>query len=240
MATQRLDKILAGQGFGSRREIAALVRARKISVNGEICTAFDRKIQPTRDKLMVDGETVTYHENWYVMLHKPAGVITATEDKQHQTVLSLLPARLQSVGLFPVGRLDKDTEGLLLLTTDGAFDHALMSPKKHVSKVYEAQVDAAPERGAEARFAAGLTLTDGTVCRPATLCRLAPDLVRVTLCEGKFHQVKRMLAAVGSGVITLRRTQIGALPLDAALAPGQARELTEEERALLLCAEQKE
>ncbi len=236
MASERLDKVLAGLGAGSRREIAALARAGKITVNGEICRAPDRKISPEEDKLSVDGQPFQYRAHWYLMLNKPAGVVTATEDNFQRTVLDLLPEQLRRAGVFPVGRLDKDTEGLLLLTTDGAFGHALMSPRRHVPKVYEARFGGTLAPDAAARFAAGLTLADGTLCRAAVLEPIGADSARVTLCEGKFHQVKRMLRAVGVTVTALRRIRIGALALDPALAPGAFRELREDERAALRTA----
>lgn len=233
MAAERLDKVLAGLGAGSRREIASLARAGKITVNGDICRTPDRKINPEQDKLSVDGQPLVYRAHWYLMLNKPAGVITATEDNFQRTVLDLLPEQLRRAGVFPVGRLDKNTEGLLLLTTDGAFGHALMSPRRHVSKVYEARFDGTLAPDAAACFSAGLTLADGTVCRAAVLEPLGEGSARITLCEGKFHQVKRMLRAVGGTVTALRRIQIGTLPLDPTLAPGAFRELREDERAAL-------
>ncbi len=234
MAAQRLDKILVHMGYGSRREITALVRAAKITVNGVICTAPDCKIHPQQDKLMVEGVQVHYQEHWYLMLNKPAGVITATQDAKQQTVLTLLPQQLQRVGMFPVGRLDKDTEGLLLLTTDGAFSHALMSPRKHVAKVYHARITGTLAQDAAQQFAQGIVLADGTVCRQATLTRLQDDWVAVTICEGKYHQVKRMIAAVGGQVTALRRVSIGALSLDDTLPCGAFRALTTQELHALL------
>lgn len=236
-AAERLDKLLVRMGCGSRREVVALVRGGKVAVNGDICTENDRKIDPERDKLTVNGEAVAYRAHWYLMMNKPAGVITATEDPRHETVFSLLPERLRRAGVFPVGRLDKDTEGLLLLTTDGDWGHALMSPRRHVPKLYEAAVDSEPAPDAETRFFEGLTLKDGTLCRPAKLERCAPCCVHVTVCEGKYHQVKRMLKAVGSEVTALRRLAVGPLSLDAALAPGAYRELTAEELAALASAQ---
>lgn len=237
MAQLRLDKMLVNLGWGSRREIAAMARGGKITVNGEVCRSPDRKVDPQADKVAVGDEAVRYQEHYYLMLNKPAGVVTATQDNFQQTVLSLLPARLQKAGLFPVGRLDKDTEGLLLLTTDGAFSHALTAPRRHVDKVYLAGVRGALAPDAQARFAQGVVLEDGTVCRPALL---APEgaadglqYVRITLHEGRFHQVKRMVRAAGGEVVTLRRLSVGPLTLDPALAPGACRALTEGEvRAL--------
>ena len=167
------------------------------------------------------------------MLHKPAGCLTATEDRRQETVLDLLPPELRRRALSPVGRLDKDTEGLLLLTNDGQLAHRLRSPKSHVDKVYYARVDGAREPGDIAAFAAGMTLGDGLECLPAGLEILSPTEALVTLREGKFHQVKRMLAARGKPVLYLKRLSMGRLRLDPALAPGAWRMLTEEERSAL-------
>lgn len=233
MVPLRLDKMLVNLGWGSRREIAALARAGKITVNGEICKSPERKIDPEMDKLIVDGASVQYQPHFYLMLHKPAGVVSATQDNFQPTVLSLLPERLQKAGVFPVGRLDKDTEGLLLLTTDGAFSHALTAPRRHIDKVYRAQARGVLEPDAVARFAQGLTLEDGTICRPATLAIETQDgglfVLRITLREGKFHQVKRMVRAVGGEVTALCRLSIGTLTLDPDLPPGAFRELTAQE-----------
>lgn len=237
MALQRLDKMLANLGYGSRREISTLARGGRIAVNGETCKAPDRKIDPQTDKITVSGEEVRYQPNFYLMLNKPAGVVTATQDNFQKTVLSLLPERMQKAGVFPVGRLDKDTEGLLLLTTDGDFGHALTAPRRHVDKVYLAEVCGALVCDAQERFRQGLTLADGTACRPAELAIEGEadglTILRVTLQEGRFHQVKRMVRAVGGEVVRLRRLSIGPLTLDPALAPGAFRELMAAEVAAL-------
>ena len=177
----------------------------------------------------VDGETVRYAAHHYYMMDKPCGVVTASEDRQQRTVLDLVTPQMRKMGLFPVGRLDKDTTGLLLLTNDGDFAHRVISPKKHVPKVYRAEVDGALDETDVAAFADGLVLADGTVCLPATLEMPAPNVGRVTVFEGKYHQVKRMFAARGKPVRALHREQIGALSLDPALPPGGFRELSEAE-----------
>ena len=169
----------------------------------------------------------------YVMLHKPAGVLSATEDTRQQTVLDLLPPELRRRSLSPVGRLDKDTEGLLLLTNDGALAHRLLAPRSHVDKVYYARVEGALEPADAAAFAAGMTLGDGLECLPAGLEILSPWECLVTLREGKFHQVKRMLAARGKPVTYLKRLSMGPLRLDPELAPGAFRMLTAEEKKAL-------
>jgi 16S rRNA pseudouridine516 synthase len=232
MPKERLDKILVFLGCGSRREVDALVRAGRVTAAGQICRAPDAKIDPETDQLTLDGQVLRYQKNRYFMLNKPKGVVSATEDRTEQTVLSLLPAR-ETRGLFPVGRLDKDTEGLLLLTDDGMLGHLLTSPKHHVDKVYLAGIDGDVAADAAERFAAGLSLADGTACRPAVYEQIgkADGLIwaRITLREGKFHQVKRMVQAVGGQVVSLKRIAMGGLRLDEALAPGAWRELTTEE-----------
>ena len=233
---ERLDKVLAGTGRWSRREVKQLVRQGQVRINGVTASSAEEKIDPETADITVGGEAVQVQRFTYVMLHKPAGVLTATEDKRQPTVLELLPAPLRRRGLAPVGRLDKDTEGLLLLTDDGELTHRLLSPRYHVDKRYYARVDGTLDAADEAAFAAGMTLDDGLECLPAGLERLAPGACIVTLREGKFHQVKRMLAARGAPVLYLKRLSMGPLVLDGTLAIGAYRELTDEETAALRCA----
>ena len=230
---ERLDKIISATGKKSRREVREMVRQGRVLVDGKPAPAADMKVDPQTAVILLDGEPPGYEEFTYVMLHKPAGVLTATEDRRQETVLDLLPPELRRRALSPVGRLDKDTEGLLLLTNDGQLAHRLLSPKSHVDKVYYARVDGALEPGDIAAFAAGMTLGDGLECLPAGLEILSPTEALVTLREGKFHQVKRMLAARGKPVLYLKRLSMGRLRLDPALAPGAWRMLTEEERSAL-------
>ena len=230
---ERLDKIISATGKKSRREVREMVRQGRVLVDGKPAPAADMKVDPQTAVILVDGEPLGYEKFTYVMLHKPAGVLTATEDRRQETVLDLLPPELRRRALSPVGRLDKDTEGLLLLTNDGQLAHRLLSPKSHVDKVYYARVDGALEPGDIAAFAAGMTLGDGLECLPAGLEILSPTEALVTLREGKFHQVKRMLAARGKPVLYLKRLSMGRLRLDPALAPGAWRMLTEEERSAL-------
>lgn len=230
---ERLDKLLAGTGRWSRREVKELVRTGRVRVNGQIAARPEEKCAPDA-VIEVDRERVACGELIYLMLHKPAGVLSATEDPRQKTVLDLLPEHLRRVGLFPVGRLDKDTEGLLLLTNDGALAHALLSPKKHVDKTYFVQVDGALDQEDAAAFAAGITLEDGYTCLSAGLELLErPDEGLVTLREGKYHQIKRMLCARGKPVRYLKRLTMGPLRLDETLAKGQWRELTGQERQAL-------
>lgn len=230
---ERLDKIISATGKKSRREVREMVRQGRVLVDGKLAPAADMKVDPQTAVILLDGEPLGYEKFTYVMLHKPAGVLTATEDRRQETVLDLLPPELRRRALSPVGRLDKDTEGLLLLTNDGQLAHRLLSPKSHVDKVYYARVDGALEPGDIAAFAAGMTLGDGLECLPAGLEILSPTEALVTLREGKFHQVKRMLAARGKPVLYLKRLSMGRLRLDPALAPGAWRMLTEEERSAL-------
>ena len=239
MAKERLDKALSSLGCGSRKEVGALIRAGRATVNGQIVRDPSVKVTPAEDQLTLAGEPVRWRIGRYYMLNKPPGVVSARVDNLHETVLGLFPEKERAV-LFPVGRLDKDTEGLLLVTDDGAFAHALTAPRRHVDKVYAALVEGRLELSAPKRFAEGLTLADGTLCKPAVLKVLGPQdgmtRVEVTLREGKHHQVKRMIAAVGGHVAHLKRLSIGPLRLDDALAPGEYRELTEEEVAMLRTA----
>lgn len=230
---ERLDKIISATGKKSRREVREMVRQGRVLVDGKPAPAADMKVDPQTAVILLDGEPLGYEKFTYVMLHKPAGVLTATEDRRQETVLDLLPPELRRRALSPVGRLDKDTEGLLLLTNDGQLAHRLLSPKSHVDKVYYARVDGALEPGDIAAFAAGMTLGDGLECLPAGLEILSPTEALVTLREGKFHQAKRMLAARGKPVLYLKRLSMGRLRLDPALAPGAWRMLTEEERSAL-------
>ncbi len=230
---ERLDKIISATGKKSRREVREMMRQGRVLVDGKPIPAADMKVDPQTAVILLDGEPLGYEKFTYVMLHKPAGVLTATEDRRQETVLDLLPPELRRRALSPVGRLDKDTEGLLLLTNDGQLAHRLLSPKSHVDKVYYARVDGALEPGDIAAFAAGMTLGDGLACLPAGLEILSPTEALVTLREGKFHQVKRMLAARGKPVLYLKRLSMGRLRLDPALAPGAWRMLTEEERSAL-------
>ena len=230
---ERLDKIISATGKKSRREVREMVRQGRVLVDGKPAPAADMKVDPQTAVILLDGEPLGYEKFTYVMLPQPAGVLTATEDRRQETVLDLLPPELRRRALSPVGRLDKDTEGLLLLTNDGQLAHRLLSPKSHVDKVYYARVDGALEPGDIAAFAAGMTLGDGLECLPAGLEILSPTEALVTLREGKFHQVKRMLAARGKPVLYLKRLSMGRLRLDPALAPGAWRMLTEEERSAL-------
>lgn len=226
---ERLDKLLAGTGKWSRREVKALVRQGLVRVDGRLAASAEDKLDPAVAVVTVAGETISLCRFTYVMLHKPAGVLTATEDRKQPTVLDLLPPELRRIGLAPVGRLDKDTEGLLLLTNDGELAHRLLSPKYHVEKRYFARVDGELSAADAEAFARGMTLGDGLECLPAGLEVLPDRVCIVTLREGKFHQVKRMLAARGAPVLYLKRLSMGPLVLEDSLAAGAYRLLRAEE-----------
>ncbi len=236
MEKQRLDKIIASTGKWSRREVKNLVRQGRVLVDGVSARSAEEKADPDVSEITVNGEVVIYRRFTWLMLNKPAGYLSATEDGKGATVLDLLPPELQKRGLFPVGRLDKDTEGLLLLTNEGGLAHELLSPRHHVAKVYYTRVAGRLTEEDCRAFAAGMTLGDGLACRPAGLVILSAgeeSEALVTLREGKFHQVKRMLAFRGKPVLYLERVQMGNLPLDRSLARGKFRFLTDEEVANL-------
>lgn len=237
MSLMRLDKIVGSTGRWSRREVKQLVKEGRILVDGKPAPAADEKYDPEQSEIRVDGEALCFSAYHYVMLHKPAGVLSATEDRRAGTVLELLPPELQKLELFPVGRLDKDTEGLLLMTDDGALAHRLLSPKHHVDKVYYAKTDGVLTEADCAALAEGLVLEDGLHCLPAKLEILsagAQSEVLITLREGKFHQVKRMLASRGAPVLYLKRLSMGPLRLDPQLECGKWRYLSKTETDALL------
>ena len=230
---ERLDKVLTGTGRWSRREVKLLVRQGLVRLNGAAAVSAEEKCDPETAVITVNGETVVLRRFTYVLLHKPGGVLTATEDRRQETVMELLPQELRRVGLAPVGRLDKDTEGLLLLTNDGELTHRLLSPKYHVDKRYFARVDGHLTAAHTETFAKGMTLGDGLKCLPARLEILPDSGCIVTVREGKFHQVKRMLASCGAPVVYLKRLSMGPLVLGDELGRGEYRMLREEEVAAL-------
>ena len=234
MTAMRLDKLLTHLGVASRSGVREILRAGRVRVNGEAVRDAAFPITDTAE-ITLDGKRLDTRLSRYLMLHKPAGVLTAKEDARQKTVMDLLPPVYTSLGCMPVGRLDRDTTGLLILTTDGELAHRLISPERHVDKVYEARVEGTLTEQDVQAFAAGIPLKDFTAL-PAKLEILAADLGRVTVREGKYHQVKRMFGAVGKPVLELRRLSFGPLPLDEALAPGEYRELSEAEAAALYAA----
>lgn len=229
----RLDKYLAEMGVGTRQEVKKQIRQGKATVNGTVVKAADTKIDETSDEVTISGRNISYVSYEYYMLNKPAGVVSATEDRRDTTVIDLIKEKKRK-DLFPVGRLDKDTEGLLLITNDGDLAHRLLAPKKHVDKVYYAKIDGMVTEEDVKRFAEGIDIgaEEEEMTRPAKLdiMKSAEESeIRLTIHEGKFHQVKRMFLAVGKEVTYLKRERMGTLCLDENLKPGEYRLLTEEE-----------
>ena len=225
----RLDKYLGDLGTAPRSECKRIIRSGRVCVDGAAVTAPETKIDPRAAVVTLDGERLVWAAHHYYMMNKPAGVLTATEDRRQKTVLDLLPEELQRMGLFPVGRLDRDTRGLLLLTDDGDFAHRVISPKFAVEKLYDACVEGTPDESDAEAFAEGLVLGDGTKCRPARLEILGEGRCLVTVTEGKYHQVKRMLASRGKPVTALKRLSVGALHLPKTLPEGAFVELDDED-----------
>ena len=228
----RLDKTDAKQMNLSRSGARQLIRSGAVEVNDKKIFAADEQIDINSDELKISGKIVTVRRYLYIMLNKPSGVLTAARDKKQPTVMDLLPPEYAAIGCMPVGRLDKDTTGLLLLTTDGELNHRLLAPARHVDKTYLATLDKPVGEKEAAAFASGLSLSDFEAA-PADLTPLPDNQARVTIHEGKFHQVKRMFAAVEREVLTLHRETFGSLALDEALPCGQWRELTEAEASAL-------
>ena len=232
MAEQyRLDKYMADMGLGTRSEIKEWIRKGRVTLNGQICKKPESKVSISEDEVCFDDAKINYISNLYFMLHKPAGVVSATMDNVSKTVLDLIPDK-QGKDLFPVGRLDKDTEGLLLITNDGELAHQLLSPKKHVDKVYFAKVNGKVTDEDKEVFLQGIDIGEEELTLPAKLNILISDEIseiELTIYEGKFHQVKRMFEAVGKEVIYLKRLSMGSLSLDPSLKAGEYRELTPEE-----------
>ena len=237
----RLDKCLADCGLGTRSEVKSLLKAKRITVNGKVATNGKVQVNPETDDIMFDGEKIQYEEFVYIIMNKPKGVVSATEDNLHKTVLDLIDPLYFKKGVFPVGRLYIDTHGLLLLTNDGELAHRLLSPKKHVTKIYQARVEGVMTAEDVTAFEKGIVLSDGTECMPARLDILSTtqdeSVVQIHLKEGKFHQVKRMVKACGKTVVDLQRLTMGPLKLDESLALGESRPLTEEELESLMIHE---
>ena len=228
----RLDRWLVTLGVGSRSEMQKLIRKGSVKVNGAMVKDPGAQVDENTAELTVNGTAVDGRLTRHVMLHKPAGLLTAARDKKQSTVMDLLPDVYNAIGCMPVGRLDKDTTGLLFLTTDGELNHRLLSPGRHVDKTYLAEVDGPLDASHVAAFAEGLHLSDFDA-QPARLEIIEPQTGRVTVHEGKFHQIKRMFTAVGREVTKLHRETFGSLTLDPNLPEGQWRELTDEELASL-------
>ncbi|MBD3919522.1 rRNA pseudouridine synthase [Paenibacillus sp. PR3] len=242
-ARLRLDKLLSNMGYGTRSEIKRAVKQGVVTVDGKVVKDSGIQIKPDEQQVAYAGETVVYRDVIYLMMHKPPGVVSATEDTRDETVIDLLETDDQVLAPFPVGRLDKDTEGLLLLTNDGQLAHDLLSPKKHVPKTYIAKIHGSQPVSLhdKKQFEQGVELDDGYVTLPAQLVVDSAELlgelyecwITITIHEGKYHQIKRMFQAVGKQVVYLKRVSMGPLKLDESLPIGSYRELTEEELELL-------
>ncbi|MFD1358562.1 pseudouridine synthase [Fictibacillus halophilus] len=233
----RIDKWLSNTGFGSRKEVKQLLKSGAVTLNGTVIKDPKTQADPDKDHVLVHGVEAVYKEFIYLMMNKPQGVISATEDSRHETVIDLLELEDQGFEPFPVGRLDKDTEGLLILTNDGQLAHTLLSPKKHVPKTYFAKINGSIPENTYEKFKEGVVLEDGYQTQPAKLKIVQDSMdeseIYLTITEGKFHQVKRMFEAVDRKVTYLQRVQMGNLKLDETLPLGTYRELTEEELSLL-------
>jgi 16S rRNA pseudouridine516 synthase len=234
---ERLDKIISNLGYGSRKDVKAFARKGIIEVDGVIVKDSSMSFDPEKSVIKVNGEEIVYRKHIYLMMNKPDGVISATHDNKDETVIDLLELNHQVFEPFPIGRLDKDTVGLLLLTNDGELNHRLIAPKWHVDKIYYAKIDKKVDEKDIVAFKNGVTLDDGYKCLEAKLEILNSSdegsEIRLTIQEGKFHQVKRMFEAVGKNVTYLKREEFGGLLLDPELQEGEYRELTDEELALL-------
>ncbi|WP_272876661.1 pseudouridine synthase [Clostridium sp. Cult1] len=233
---ERLDKILSNMGYGSRKDVKKIIKEGRVEINGEIIYKNDYKINPYTDEIKLDGEEIYFRKYVYIMMNKPKGLVSSTDDPINRTVLELLDEEYLIFNPFPAGRLDKDTEGLLILTNDGKLAHELLSPKKGVEKTYYVEVDGYVEEEHKKLFNEGVTLDDGYKTLSAKLKIIESGFiskVELTIKEGKFHQVKRMFQAIDMEVIYLKRISMGPIKLDERLELGQYRELAEEEIKLL-------
>ena len=232
----RLDKLLGNMGMGTRKEVKQMIKAGMVKVNGSVEKKAERLIYPAQDEVLLNNQPVCYEKYIYLMMNKPAGYVSANEDKRDPVVMELLEEPYSNMELFVAGRLDKDTEGLLILTNNGKFAHNMLAPKKHVPKTYYAKIEGRVTEEDKVIFAEGVTLEDGYQCMPAELSILVSDEeseIQLIIHEGKFHQVKRMFEAVGKHVTYLQRVQIGALELDRSLEEGAVKILSAEELALI-------
>ena len=233
---ERLDKILASQGTLSRKEVKEMMRKGRIQVNGTVVKDSSVKVDENKDSVLVDGTEITLKKHIYIMLNKPQGVVSASDSDTDETVVDLVPDELYRKGLFPAGRLDKDTTGFVLITDDGDFAHRILSPKNHIFKTYIAGLQHELSQEDIKSLENGITLGDGTVLKEAKveiLDNKDKPTVKIMICEGKYHQVKRMFAATGNKVISLHRSRMGKLDLDDTLKAGECREITPEELILL-------
>ena len=228
MAMERIDKIIASQGLYSRSDVKYMVNRKRITIDGKVVTSASQKADVDKNEIMLDGKPFLVKKQIYLMLNKPKGYVSATEDKKQQTVLELVPAEWKGRDIFPAGRLDKDTTGLMILTDDGVLAHNILSPKKHVQKIYRVELDIPVTEEMQKGFAEGVELNDG-VCKDAKLVILGEKTAEVTLREGRYHQIKRMFGCYGAKVVDLHRIAMGELYLPDDLPEGECRELTEED-----------
>lgn len=227
---QRLDKFLSNQLGITRSEAKELIKKRVVTVNGTVGKLFDMKIDPEKDIICSEGKEITYRKHIYIMMNKPQGVVCSTKDGESKTVLELLPDNIRRDGLFPAGRLDKDTEGFVFITDDGQLAHDILSPRHHVEKTYFAKLEKAADENDISAFEKGLEIDGGDVCMPAKLEILQnPHEVLITIKEGMYHQIKRMAGARGNKVLYLKRISIGGVKLDEKLALGEWREMLHKE-----------
>ena len=233
MNLQRLDKIISSQSGISRKEARADIKKGFVCANGNTVKDCAAQFDPQFARITYKGQALNYKKYIYILMNKPKGVLSASTDRSRETVVDLLPNNLKRSGLFPVGRLDRDTTGLLIITDDGDFTHRVISPKKNIYKTYLAELDGKVTDEMREIFANGVVLSDGTLCRPAELTALKDNFAVVKILEGKYHQIKRMFGTVGLGVNNLKRTAIGKLRLPEDLQPGHSRELTEPELKLI-------
>ena len=226
----RLDKFLSGQLNISRNDAKELIKKRLVTINGTVAKLYETKVDPAKDTVVSEGREVTYRKHIYIMMNKPQGVVCSTRDGESKTVLELVPPELFREGIFPAGRLDKDTEGFVFLTDDGALAHNILSPKKHISKVYFARLEKEAEDSYIDLFAQGLEIDGGDVCLPAKI-EILDDRheVYITIKEGMYHQIKRMAEAVGNKIVYLKRIKIGGVDLDPELPLGAYREMLHKE-----------
>lgn len=229
---ERIDKIIASQGQYSRKEVKALIAKRRIAVDGRVVSSSSEKADPMTMLLTVDGKPLEFKRNLYLVLNKPKGYVSATEDREHPTVLELVPQEYRGRDLFPAGRLDRDTTGLMIITDDGVLAHNILAPKKHVPKRYHVELDIPVTEEMRLGFSEGVMLNDG-VCKAADLIKTGEKTAEVTLREGRYHQIKRMFGCFGAEVVELKRFGMGRLTLPEDLAEGECREMSKEELALL-------
>lgn len=230
---ERLDKILSSFYSLSRADTKKIMKKQCVRVNGKVVKSLDERVDPDKDEITVDGKKIVFKKYIYIMVNKPEGVISASNDTKDRTVVDLVPDELYREGLFPAGRLDKDTTGFVLLTDDGDFAHRILSPKNHIEKTYHALLERPLTEKDIEHFLSGVELKDGTLCLEAKVRMLEGNTAEVIIHEGKYHQVKRMFAALGNKVVALRRVKMGNLELDPSLGDGECREITQEELKLI-------